>query len=69
MDKRTPKLIDQSVFTPEETALMMRLRIFINLRWLAVVAIVITATLASQVFGICVPYVASLCNLPVHIAL
>jgi signal transduction histidine kinase len=61
MDNKSRNLIDQAAFTPEETALMMRLRIFVNLRWLAVFAIVATTALASNVFGIEFP------TLPVYL--
>lgn len=46
---------------PEEAALLMRLRVFINLRWLAILSIVIATILASQVFDIGFP------TLPVYI--
>ncbi len=46
---------------PEEAALLMRLRVFINLRWLAILSIVIATILASQVFEIGFP------TIPVYI--
>jgi signal transduction histidine kinase len=61
MNSKSSQLIDQSAFTPEETALIMRLRIFVNLRWLAVIAIAATAAFASMLFGIEFP------TLPVYI--
>ncbi len=46
---------------PEEAALLMRLRVFINLRWLAILSIIIATILASQVFEIGFP------TIPVYI--
>jgi signal transduction histidine kinase len=42
----------EAVYTPEETALRSRLRIYVNLRWLAIVAIALVALVASRVPGI-----------------
>jgi signal transduction histidine kinase len=61
MDNKAGNPMDQAAFTPEETALMMRLRIFVNLRWLAVIAIAATTALASNLFGIDFP------TLPVYL--
>jgi signal transduction histidine kinase len=48
-------------YNPEERALILRLRVYINLRWLAVPAIVVAAFVASHVFHISFP------TLPVYI--
>ena len=61
MKNRQSDPFTQPAYTPEETALMMRLRIFVNLRWLAVFAIVATTVLAYYVFDIEFP------TLPVYI--
>ena len=46
---------------PEEAALLMRLRVYVNLRWLAILGIVIATLVASQLFHIGFP------TLPVYI--
>ena len=46
---------------PEEGALLMRLRVYVNLRWLAILSIVISTLVASQLFHIGFP------TLPVYI--
>jgi len=38
--------------TPEEAALIMRLRVFVTMRWLATVAVIVAALVASRVFHI-----------------
>jgi len=48
-------------YTPEEVALMTRLRVFVNMRWLAVIGVVTAALVASKVFQINFP------TLPVYI--
>ena len=48
-------------FTPEEAALLMRLRVFVNMRWLAILGVVVATLVASQVFHIGFP------TLPVYI--
>ncbi|MFC1928076.1 sensor histidine kinase [Chloroflexota bacterium] len=40
---------------PEEAALLMRLRIFVNMRWLAILGIIIATLVASQIFHISFP--------------
>ncbi|MFC1939545.1 sensor histidine kinase [Chloroflexota bacterium] len=50
-----------SRYLPEEAALIMRFRVFINMRWLAIVGIIIATLVASQVFRISFP------TLPVYI--
>jgi len=48
-------------YSPEQRALILRLRVYVNLRWLAVVAIFIAALVASRVFHINFP------TLPVYV--
>jgi signal transduction histidine kinase len=48
-------------YSPEEAALLMRLRVFVNMRWLAIVGVVIATLVASLVFHIDFP------TLPVYI--
>jgi len=43
---------DEFEYTPEEAALMTRLRIFVRLRWFAIIGIIIAALVASRVFHI-----------------
>ena len=43
---------DEWEHTPEEAALMTRLRIFVRLRWFAIIGIIIAALVASRVFHI-----------------
>ena len=38
--------------TPEERALMLRLRVYINMRWLIVLMVVIATLVSSKVFHI-----------------
>ena len=48
-------------YSPEQRALVLRLRVYVNLRWIAVLAIFIAALVASKVFYISFP------TLPVYI--
>ena len=48
-------------YSPEERALILRLRVYVNLRWVAILAIVISTLVASMVFHISFP------TLPVYI--
>ena len=48
-------------YTPEEVALLMRLRVFITMRWLAILGVIIATSVASIVFHIGFPV------LPVYI--
>jgi signal transduction histidine kinase len=43
---------DAFEYTPEEAALMTRLRIFVRLRWVAILGVIIAALVASRVFHI-----------------
>jgi signal transduction histidine kinase len=42
-------------YSPEERALILRLRVYVNLRWLAILAIIIATWVASSVFHIGFP--------------
>jgi len=48
-------------YTPEEAALLMRLRVFVTMRWLAVIGVVVATLVASRVFNI------NLSTVPVYI--
>jgi signal transduction histidine kinase len=61
MDSRLPKEEKETGYTPEETALLMRVRVFVALRWLAIIAIIIATLVASKAFHIGFP------TLPVYI--
>ncbi len=39
-------------YTPEESALLMRLRVFVTMRWLAVLGIVVATLVASLIFNV-----------------
>ena len=41
--------------SPEEAALMMRLRVFVTMRWLVILGVIISTTIASRVFHIGFP--------------
>ena len=59
------ELIAQQVgseFTPEEATSLMRLKVFVNMRWLAILGIIMATLVASQAFHISFPHV------PVYIA-
>jgi signal transduction histidine kinase len=51
----------ETEYSPEEAALLMRLRVFVNMRWLAIIGVVIATLVASLVFNIDFP------TLPVYI--
>jgi len=48
-------------YTPEEAALLMRLRVFVTMRWLAIIGIVVAILVASLVFNI------SLNTVPIYV--
>src|SRR4030066_380416 len=48
-------------YSPEERALILRLRVYVNMRWLAIPAIIIATLVASMVFHIGFP------TLPVYV--
>jgi two-component system sensor histidine kinase RegB len=52
---------DEAERLPEEAALLTRLRVFVNLRWLAILCIIIATIVASEGFNISFP------TLPVYI--
>jgi len=45
-------------YSPEEAALLMRLRVFVNMRWLAIAGVLVAALVASLAFHIGFPVVA-----------
>ena len=57
------RLIEQgeAEYTPEEAALLMRLRVFVNMRWIAILGVIVATLVASQAFHISFP------TLPVYI--
>jgi len=61
MDNNLPSEHDEVEQLPEEAALLMRLRVFVNLRWLAILSIIIATVVASQFFDIDFP------TIPVYI--
>jgi len=61
MDSKLPKEEKEIGYTPEETALLMRVRVFVALRWLAIIAIIVATLVASKAFHIGFP------TLPVYI--
>lgn len=52
---------DETEYAPEEAALLMRLRVFITMRWLAIGGVIIATLVASTVFHISFP------TLPVYV--
>ena len=52
---------DETEYTPEEAALLMRLRVFITMRWLAIVGVIIATLTASTIFHV------SFSTLPVYV--
>ncbi len=52
---------ERTDYTPEERALMLRLRVYVNMRWLAIPAIIIATLVASMVFHVGFP------TLPVYV--
>ncbi len=59
MHKNSPR--EELERTPEEAAFIMRLRVLVNMRWLAILGIIIATLVASNVFNIGFPV------LPVYI--
>ena len=55
MNNIPPKEQDSTESTPEERTLLFRLKVSINLRWLAIPGIIITTLIASNVFNIGFP--------------
>ena len=43
---------DGTEYLPEEAALLMRLKVFVNMRWLAILGIIVASLVASQIFHI-----------------
>jgi len=61
MDMRPDWKETEVEYTPEEAALLMRIRIFSNMRWLAIAGVIVATLVASEVFNIGFP------TLPVYI--
>jgi signal transduction histidine kinase len=61
MNSTTSDASKTTDYSPEQRALILRLRVYINLRWLAIPAIVLATLVASQLFHIGFP------TLPVYI--
>ncbi len=55
------QVLDLPERSPEEAVLIMRLRVFVNMRWFAIIGVVIATLVASLVFDIGFP------TLPVYI--
>jgi len=61
MNNKFPEQEKTTDYSPEERALILRLRVYVNMRWLAIPAIIIATLVASKVFHIGFP------TLPVYI--
>jgi len=61
MSSRQPNELNRTAYKPEEAAVVMRLRVFVNMRWLAILGILTAVLLASQVFNV------SFSTLPVYV--
>src|SRR4030042_75908 len=61
MNNKFPEQEKTADYSPEERALILRLSVYVNMRWLAIPCIVIATVVASMVFHICFP------TLPVYI--
>lgn len=46
---------EQQNYTPEEAALLVRLRVFVSLRWIAILGVLIATLMASLVFNVSFP--------------
>jgi len=55
MNNTFPKKQDMTEYTPEERALVLRLRVWVNLRWLVILGIIVVTLVASKVFDIGFP--------------
>jgi signal transduction histidine kinase len=61
MNNELREAVDGAKYTPEEAALLMRLRVFVNMRWLAILGIIGATVAASLVFQVGFP------TIPVYI--
>jgi signal transduction histidine kinase len=61
MNNKFPEQEKTTDYSPEERALILRLRVYVNMRWLAIPAIIIATLVASMVFHIDFP------TLPVYV--
>ncbi|MFC2050472.1 sensor histidine kinase [Chloroflexota bacterium] len=55
MNNKFPEQEKTTDYSPEERALILRLRVYVNMRWLAIPAIIIATLVASMVFHIGFP--------------
>ena len=55
MDNRLIGEESRPEYAPEEVALLMRIRVFITMRWLAVIGVIMATLVASEVFNIGFP--------------
>lgn len=61
MDSKAPREESHVEYTPEEAALVMRLSVFVRMRWFAVLGVIIATLIASEVFHIGFP------TLPIYV--
>jgi len=52
MNNVLPRKQHMTEYTPEERALVLRLRVWVNLRWLVILGIIVATPVASQGFDI-----------------
>ena len=52
MNKKLLREEGKTEYTPEEAALLLRHRVFLNMRWMAILGVIIATIVASQVFDI-----------------
>jgi len=73
MRKRPVREGTEVEYTPEEAALLMRIRIFVNMRWLAIGGVIVATLVASEVFNIGFPtlpvYIICACMVPYNLLL
>ncbi len=55
MDSKAPREESPVEYTPEEAALVMRLSVFVRMRWFAILGVIIATLIASEVFHIGFP--------------
>jgi signal transduction histidine kinase len=55
MSNKLPEEEKATDYSPEERALILRLGVYVNMRWLAILAIIIATLVATKIFGIYLP--------------
>jgi len=55
MKKKLTREETQAEYTPEEATILMRLRVFVTMRWLAILGVIIATLIASYAFHISFP--------------